>query len=829
MTNVINEKEYNSVILAALLHDIGKLLNKVEKRKHPYFSADFAKNKDFEKLVSPWVDAELVATLCQRHHENPTFPEDLQVQRIKDPHTRALAYLVSRADNYQATERKDEEESEQDFKQTRLKSIFSRVNIERGEPIRKYYELTRLDPIEVFPREQDWISEGTGRYKNLIDTFGKAFKELKPSTFEHLYVGLLSLFEEHLWCVPSDLTKESDISLFDHLSISAAIAACLYLFHSPDFDEVKIKQDDVENFLLVAGDLSGIQNFIYEIASNNPRHLSKTLRGRSFYVALLCETVSLKYLRELNLPLSCRIISAGGQFILLVPKRKDAEEKVKEVTRRVEDWFYEKFLGRLTLNVLASVSLSGKDFSGRNFSAKLRELRQGLEKTKNQKLSTFLFADSDRVMEKAYTNLVESGAHGGHCKFCGVYPAVHVEEEGHKICELCNDSAKIGKKLAYSNYLIFGNFDNPDLRVLDIDIKLLDKVKRPEECFLIEKIGEDDSSDNPGFLRQWMANYIPRKDPQLLCEHDHKDEVISGCKALCTFCKSPCEVEERKNMTALSFQCLATYTLWKNGGGVDHLAVIKGDVDFLGLIFTKGLGENLTISRWSSLSRMLSLFFTGWIPAYLEKNNKPIYTVYAGGDDFLLIAPWEEGIEFAGNLQNRFRDFTSSNPNVTLSIGISLMRPKSPIRQSTKDADKGLENAKDTGRDRLSLFGTSVEWGLYKKLLDFKDDLDKKLNEKLNPNSFKTKLTMGFLYRLLRYHEMAMRYRKKGEIESLRYQSLMAYNTRRNIEDQGTKDMLLPLHYPGNEDWELMENLKIPLFWVLYKNRGRKELKEERP
>lgn len=129
------DKEYNSVVLAALLHDIGKLLNKVEKKKHPYFSADFvSKDKDFGKMISRWTNIELVRVLCQKHHENPRFPEDLQVQKIEEPRTRALAYLVSRADSYQATERENEEESDSDFRETRLRSIFCRADIQRGCP-----------------------------------------------------------------------------------------------------------------------------------------------------------------------------------------------------------------------------------------------------------------------------------------------------------------------------------------------------------------------------------------------------------------------------------------------------------------------------------------------------------------------------------------------------------------------------------------------------------------------------------------------------------------------------------------------------------------------
>lgn len=817
-----NEKEYNSVVLAALLHDLGKLLNKIEKKKHPYFSAGFVDTEDFRKIISQLVDAELVKTLCQRHHENPNFPEDLLVQTIKNPRTRALAYLVSRADSYQATEREDEEASPRDFRETRLRSIFCGVNIGRGSPSDKYYKLTPLDPLETFPLDKDWICTGTEGYKRLVDSF--KLKELTPKTFNHLFTGLMSIFYEHLWCVPSDATKDSDISLFDHLSISSAITACLYNFHYPDFKETEIKQDSTKKFLLVGGDLSGIQRFIYEIASNNPKHLSKTLRGRSFYVSLLCEAVSLKYLIELKLPLSCRLVNAGGQFVLLVPNKDSIKEQIKDTTAQVEKWFYKEFLGLLALNISTSVTLSGKDFKGKEFSTKLSALRHEMEKLKSRRHSGFLFQDTDPVMKEAYENLVKSKR---HCEFCGIYPAIHHDKEDEfHVCHLCKRFADIGRKLVSSKYIVFGKFDQSNLSILDIGVKLVDDVKKPEECFLIEKIRDDQNPYNPGFMKRWIANYVPQKASGLICEHDHKAEPPNGCKALCVFCKSPCEVETRGDMEALSFQCIATHTLWKNKGGVDHLAVIKGDVDYLGYVFAKGFDDKLTISRWASLSRMLNLFFTGWIPKYLEKERKPIYTVYAGGDDFLLIAPWEEGIEFARHLQERFKEFTALNPNITLSIGINLMRPRNPLRHSAGDANRYLETAKDAGRDRLSLFGTTVKWELMEKLVDFKNLLDKKLNERQNPNSQKTKLNIGFLYRLLVYHEMFLE-AEKGNVYALRYHSLMNYDVRRNISDQDTKDLLLPLYQIGGMDKDLMQNLKIPLFWTLYRNRGKVKLEEE--
>lgn len=105
--------EYQTVVLAALLHDIGKFLNRADvKRKHPLFSADYVSSDEFKKRIkSDWVDLGLLKILVQRHHEYSKMPDELLVQKIEDLSTRALAYIVSRADNYSSMERLNEEPS----------------------------------------------------------------------------------------------------------------------------------------------------------------------------------------------------------------------------------------------------------------------------------------------------------------------------------------------------------------------------------------------------------------------------------------------------------------------------------------------------------------------------------------------------------------------------------------------------------------------------------------------------------------------------------------------------------------------------------------------
>ena len=72
-----------------------------------------------------------------------------------------------------------------------------------------------------------------------------------------------------------------------------------------------------------------------------------------------------------------------------------------------------------------------------------------------------------------------------------------------------------------------------------------------------------------------------------------------------------------------------------------------------------------------------------------------IYTIYAGGDDLLLVGPWDSMLEFAGSLAKEFE----SGPGfeygpLTISAGVALVSYRLPIRHSVERGDKLLKQAK---------------------------------------------------------------------------------------------------------------------------------------
>ena len=107
-------------------------------------------------------------------------------------------------------------------------------------------------------------SINTHKYKKMVDSF---LDEL--STLEN-DIQLCFLLEKYLWCVPAQTTNYiPDISLFDHAKTTAAIALCLH----DEYTEgsltpngiKKMTQNEDKHFMLISGDVSGIQNFIFNV------------------------------------------------------------------------------------------------------------------------------------------------------------------------------------------------------------------------------------------------------------------------------------------------------------------------------------------------------------------------------------------------------------------------------------------------------------------------------------------------------------------------------------------------------------------------------------
>ena len=152
--------------------------------------------------------------------------------------------------------------------------------------------------------------------------------------------------------------------------------------------------------------------------------------------------------------------------------------------------------------------------------------------------------------------------------------------------------------------------------------------------------------------------------------------------------------------------------------GDTRLAVLKADVDDTGLRVREIADSDRTYDRLRAFSRDLHRFFSERVRCMVQSEWRFLYTVYAGGDDLLLVGPWNVIFDFAGALAEEFQ----TGPGhlygpLTLSAGIALAPYRMPIRHAVTHAEELLESAKRLGKNRCAGLGAHWTWDRHDEVI----------------------------------------------------------------------------------------------------------------
>lgn len=210
--------------------------------------------------------------------------------------------------HYSASEREDIDDT-QEVNETPLISLFSKIVLEGNDKVsEKYIPLNKLSlDGESFnnlkptdKKEAIKKQNSTSRDNSLWDEFNSEFELIQNKTD---FNTLLALLKKYASTMPSAAYKsKSDISLYDHSKTTAALAVSRYLFNRDG--DVKLTQtNDLNCYLAIEGDISGIQKFIFKISSPHEAQsgMSKRLRGRSLYLTLLCDAIDINFIKIENI------------------------------------------------------------------------------------------------------------------------------------------------------------------------------------------------------------------------------------------------------------------------------------------------------------------------------------------------------------------------------------------------------------------------------------------------------------------------------------------------------------------------------------------------
>ena len=724
---------------AGLLHDIGKLAQRAHPNEEALVRAYAAAGRNLEGTQSAilplrdgrythrhalWSDFAFLTAA----RDEARWPKEVDGARLEAVAVRHHAprdadpgdWIIAEADRLASgLERKQQDEEAEAkglaLREVELQALLPKLDIGRGRVAHphQHHPAEELSPEALPPSPRS--SDGQPRrYGQLWDAWQKgylAFAQhgLSARRFER---ALLGLSERLLWAVPSSTVDQPDVSLHDHARAVAAIAACLAAWHhaSGAWEVAAVKDRAQPKFRLAALDISGIQKALFRLAGRSGA--SRILRARSFLIGQTVEAALHLLLERLGLPFSTVLIHAGGKAELLLPDLPDLLQRVEEIRAVLDGWMIEHWQGDLGLVLAAGPAFAASEFLGRGKAGEVAEgyrqqrarLAEALEQAKLRPFSAWRGGGGH-----VGTGVVAAPfdpAHGA-CATCGVRPAVvQTSLDGTWRCRVCDAAYCLGQALPKSQgyVLLAPESETEAPAALPGALKLAPWLAHGSEAVSATSFSRKDA----GSAVYRPPAYVPRiSDPE---DRRYRHAGVS-----------PDEGEASSTDALMTFGHIAAEALEEVNGrilGRDLLGIVKADVDRLGAIFAEGLGRDRSPARIAQLSRLIDGYFAERLPWLLEHEFPATYTVYAGGDDLLLVAPWRFALPLSLRLREDFGAFAGGNPNLTLSAGIAFVHLKHPLALAVEEAEEALTAAKGAGRDRCGVFGRTLAWDQVRATLD---------------------------------------------------------------------------------------------------------------
>jgi len=677
------KKEKIDLVYGSLLHAIGKVIQ-----------GSRYDEKDLGTIGSEWFrrfsDNERIAQQIAKATSN-----DLPTDLASD----SLVYITSAAAKI-ASGLKGTAEThggKEDFlsKQSDIFNVFS------DTPSQRYLDARplELDGEPNYAKESSELSDRSD-YDVIVETLEKEFERFEFSQSE--IDALLNLLESTLPYVPvSTRTKAlSDISLATYSRLTAAFALAIeeYLADKNCRDYEKVLGQDLEAFyrekafLLASFDLSGIQDFIYNIATAGA---AKQLKARSLYLDFMGEHIADSLLEKLELTRANLLYVGGGHAYFILPNT----EKTRETLASFEAEFNQFLVKHFQTGLY--VAFGWSPFSANDMTTTLADYRKVYQTTSRmisqKKISRY---DAKTLLE------LNQGGKSSQ-KECAICHSVEklTKYKDQEVCHICAGMYRFSQEIQESYYIVTKEKGLP--------------------------IG-------PGAYIRGISKADLAKEEwdRVYAKNSYSTDILKATHVFIGDYK----YDEIDKYAKLSQDR-------ETGQGIKRLAVVRLDVDDLGAAFMAGFsyqdgGKYNTLARSATFSRSMSLFFKVYINQFAKE--KKLSIIYAGGDDVFAIGSWQDIIEFTICLRQNFIKWT--NGKLTLSAGIGLFPDKTPVSLMAEETGKLEGAAKDNEKDSVSLFKTGYT-------LKFDQFIDNVYNGKLKSIRYYFNIQdergKSFVYRLI--------------------------------------------------------------------------------
>lgn len=866
---MIDETIYK-IALAGFLHDIGKFAERADfplnpknietdqSLFQPYFNHRYTHK---HALYTASVIEEFGKSLPESFQRIENYAEEslLRLAALHHKPSTALQWIIAIADRVSSgfdrsvfEEQYNNEIQVKDYKKTRLLTIFEGLSSEnkwKSDSLEDYqyrYPLKELSPNNIFPANSADVrqidsNQAVHDYKQLFLNFQNALKSLShkeniPLWFEH-FDSLFMIFTSHIPAATVGYVVP-DVSLYDHCRTTSAIASALYLYHkeSGTMTEQAIKDYNPNKFLLISGNFYGIQDFIFTEGGSTGKASAKLLRGRSFYISLLSELAADMLCKELALPATSIILNAAGRFTILAYNTDRTKETVKTVEGRINDWLIRNFYGQASMG-LSVVEASCNDF----VNGKFAELWQRLSKeTVQKKCSKFDLSKHGGCVE---TYLDSFDNEIGICPFCAKRPAdKSAKVRDTHACNICRDHVYIGENLVKEDRIAITTPDadlqrekllEPIFGQYQISFKVSGKLNQLSESGSLLKYWDIGISEKGEIAKDITAKFINGYVPKYDNDDLHDDRYFAGKKSekkkldMIDQIRADKDESIPKTFAHIAVKALNFTDNPNKFKGIEALGILKADVDNLGLLFACGMREErLTLSRLATMSRQMNNYFSIFLPYKLKIDDrfKNIYTVFAGGDDLFLIGAWNKIIEFADFLNKSFKEYVCQNDKITISAGIALHKPNTPVLTLAETSEHALHASKSKGRNSITIFGETAKWSDFTDLEGIKKTIEDWLDSEMINNAM--------LFRLNEFIEMRRQEEeitKNGsaiyleDMECLKWRARLKYTIVRNIgkklKGEDKEQAINTVMQTAKWLETYGSSLKIPLWQVIYNRR----------
>lgn len=617
-----------------------------------------------------------------------------------------------------------------------LCSVFSNLSLDGNYPKKKmYYAPAELSIKNIIPLSGGQIKDFN--YNKVREQFFYELDLLQqsfPDSFEDFLIVLDTLMKKYLWGIPATQNEQEDVSLYDYIKTATAITAALLKSESRD-----------KPYVMVAGHFSGIQKYIFLVSKVGSGGVAKRLRSRSFYVNTMISALAHCIVHKFELPLTNILMLTGGKFYILLPNTYDTERILREIEENITEFLYKKFKGNLSFELVWEKI---EDAGIYNYSSTVTRLSAAIDRKKNQLLKTVLTEKGQWNPERflVYDDLF-------HKSMCTSCRSALVDEE-EDMCHNCENDTEIGGKLPKIKQFSFsrgkGQYELIEGYYLNLD-------EDTAEPYLVMRLNDSDISGM--YSRPVTVYYAVNNVPV-------RDSGTNGQRG--------------------SFEVKTFGEIADGAKGCKKIGILKADVDTLGFLFSEGLqreDRNMgTIARVNTLSRMLELFFNGYLHEIIATKYKNVYCVFAGGDDLFLLGPWNEMPELAIEINKRFHEYTGFNPCTTLSAAICTANGNGHISTLAEYCEQKLSQVKKRinpviypdkgGRNGVYFLDEFMVW----------EDFETQIAIGRKISSAYRKVGASAIRRVGEYSHMYQEYQKNKDVNNLMFLPMFHYDMQRNFD-----------------------------------------------